>query len=169
MLQSCCSASAILDTPHIPPLLALCRTFILFAVQALLGAAAATQNLVRAAGPAGGHEHNKRHPASAEEGSSPRGCCVGPWPDPGAAAAAEGSSTNLGGSGQHHPAAAAWGFSSIREFTPLDKLFSTLFVTVLSNELAIMVLYCGCLIHLPHLLLNTVFYIPRLCTRLTCP
>ena len=44
--------------------------------------------------------------------------------------------------GQQHPAT-PWGSSSRREFTTLEKLFSTLFVTVLCNELAIMVLYCG--------------------------
>ena len=71
------------------------------------------------------------------------------------------------GPGQQHPAAtwgpscrdgdgqqyldAAWGSSSRREFTTLEKLFSTLFVTVLCNELTIMVLYCGYCLRSPQI------------------
>ena len=113
------------------------RTFILFAVQALLGAATAVQFLMRA-GPGGGLGH-RRHTAPAMDSAYPS--IVDPA-GPGLGTAAEGSTACRDGPWQLRPAT-AWGSSSRREFSTLEKLFSTLFVTVLCNELAIMVLYCG--------------------------
>ena len=133
-----------------------CRTFILFAVQALLGAAAAIQFLVRA-GPDNGLGH-RRQPAPAACSATPSSS-VGPAglslgeaatgtstacreaPEQQHLAATWGPSCRDGPGQQHQ--ATAWGSSSRREFSTLEKLFSTLFVTVLCNELAIMVLYCG--------------------------
>ena len=144
-----------------------CRTFILFAIQALLGAAAAIRVLLSI------HEERQRglYPHAAAPSSSSgflmsmQSAVVGPSsahrpPSPAhcpaasdlgslgsdgrlPAAAGETSEGRLIPMQQHYPTAALAASGKIREFTGLEKLFLVLFVTVLCNELAIMVFYCG--------------------------